>query len=376
MILAKRYFFGFSLWALFFLQPMLLASEVEFLSGQQKPFFGRERLLAMEAPEKHFDTIQMDKAYVKAMPKKSMPEKTVSVKAMVSKAVRRNIVVSVRPYALILQSLLQEGDEISVLVDSGMTAHNFQLRPSHLKKIAAADLVIWGGEQAEPFLAKALAQHTQQLNIMAISNLNLIVGKEQLKNYHNDESTYHVHENNKNQITAHHKVDTHLWFSQANVKEIASAMTNALAYPDSVQRQFEKKLKAVKINKTLDDNQTVLWVYHDAYAYLEQSLGIKNQFVIKKSYNSQPSLAHWKVLTDLLYRYKKNKQSLCIVITPDYVHSSEAKKLNKLLLKTKMKNQTRLIDIDPLASNDDYQDHFSFLKNSNQQLIQCLQSIN
>ena len=62
------------------------------------------------------------------------------------------VLASVHPLALMAASLV-EAEQLSVLLPPGMTPHDFSLRPSDIDVIQNADVIIWSGAQAEPYLS-------------------------------------------------------------------------------------------------------------------------------------------------------------------------------------------------------------------------------
>lgn len=281
-----------------------------------------------------------------------------------AKPASQKIVVSLKPYALLMESIKHEGDEISILLEDGANAHDFQLKPSHLKKIAEADLVIWSGEDAEPNLVKALKNKKNQLVLMDIKSLDLI-------------NTADDHEENALNNHQHLSVDPHIWFSQANALLITLAMADALHYSDealnNIRMHFAQN-QAIESTKNADKNNetahnSALLVYHNAYAYLEKDLKIQHEFVINESHNTKPSLRHWNALKESLQNYKKNNRSVCIISLPNFENSSEAKQLDALLNKTDMKAFSKIVEIDPLASSANYNE---FYRDSKNRLLSCL----
>jgi zinc transport system substrate-binding protein len=288
----------------------------------------------------------------------------------------QKIVVSIKPYALIFESIKREGDTVSILIEDGVTSHDFQLRPSHLRKIAQADLVVWGGETLEPMLAKALKNKKQQLRLNEIKTLELIEVANQ------DEQSDHIHDKN---------IDPHIWLSKKNVQEIAKTMAEGLYYPDKATDQLTTQFLMIDTLESLkkpstqsstsnedndnNDNKnsnSVLMVYHNAYSYLEKDLNIQHSFVINESHNSKPSLRHWNMFKEQLQEYKIQNKNICIVNLPGFEQGSEAKKLHKMLKDKQMEKQTRFVEIDPLASSADYKNYFDFWSDTRKRLLACM----
>lgn len=63
-----------------------------------------------------------------------------------------SVLVSVHPLALVAASVV-DIDHLDVLLPEGMTPHDFSLRPSDIDRIQDADVIVWAGAVAEPYLA-------------------------------------------------------------------------------------------------------------------------------------------------------------------------------------------------------------------------------
>lgn len=66
-------------------------------------------------------------------------------------AAQPRVLASLYPLALVAASLVPS-DQLTVLVPKGMTPHDFSLRPSDIDSIQTADIIIWAGADAEPYL--------------------------------------------------------------------------------------------------------------------------------------------------------------------------------------------------------------------------------
>jgi len=268
----------------------------------------------------------------------------------------QKILVSVKPLALILQSIKREEDVVEVLVTDGASNHDFQLKPSDIKKIAEADLLIWSGAEYEPYLAKSLTSKSRHLNVMALDTLAYIDLA--------DVSTKHgSHDHHQ----THGSRDVHIWFDSNNAIELAKAMAAAAHYPEESTRELERRLKAFEAETNRNDiNKTAasLIVYHDGYRYLERQLGLKHDFVINPDHQLSFGLKHWQAFMQQLEAdIKANKRS-CIITQAGFEKGPLAAKLAN-------RKNIRFVEIDPLAANKDYPDYFSFWLESQDKLKSC-----
>lgn len=296
----------------------------------------------------------------------------------------KNVLVSTQPYALILNSTLPAEIDISVLIEPGASPHDFQLRPSHLKKIAQADLVVWGGESLEPFLAKAFKPTQAQVKVSEIQDLYVIVdgAKDLAQNEAHNHNHDHNHRNsdtNSSPPLGHkaHSIDPHVWLHKHNAQLIALESAKYLDHSEKLIQAIKAKFSAKTDEQTNTNNlqnsqDAELVVYHNAYSYLEESLNIKHDVVLKKSHNNKPTLRDWQAFAERLVLAKNKKKSICIITLPGYEFSSEAKQVEKLLKKTKTYHQARFVELDPLGSQFGNQDYFEFLNKSKRTLLDCL----
>jgi zinc transport system substrate-binding protein len=274
----------------------------------------------------------------------------------------QHILVSIEPYALLINSFKREQDYVSVLLDSKAGVHDFQMRPSHLKKIKDADLVIWGGDSLEPFLSKALENKQRKLAIDSIEGLDRIANKHSVNDFKHDHK-------------AGHSTDPHLWLSQSNALLIAQTVAKRLYYPEEATRKLKAQISLLSaFDKTLSFNtKSVLVIHHNAYSYLEKEIGLAHNFVIKEQHNVNPGLKHWQAFDNLLKKAKKNNSHICFVSAPGFGFGPDAKKIRQLLSKRGLDNSYRYVEIDPLASDQAYSDYLHFLSESKRKLRSCLQ---
>lgn len=62
------------------------------------------------------------------------------------------VLASIHPLGLIAASVTSQ-ENLEVLVPEGISPHDFSLRPSDIDRLQEADVIIWSGRQAEPYLA-------------------------------------------------------------------------------------------------------------------------------------------------------------------------------------------------------------------------------
>ena len=66
------------------------------------------------------------------------------------------VVTSIKPIHSLASYVMDGVGKPDLIVDGFNSPHSFSLKPSHAKMIENADLIIWVGEDLEPFLEKPL----------------------------------------------------------------------------------------------------------------------------------------------------------------------------------------------------------------------------
>ena len=280
-----------------------------------------------------------------------------------NKTTPQKILVSVKPLALIFESFKREGDVVEVLVHDGASNHDFRLKPSDIKKIAKADLVIWSGAEYEPYLEKSLAKKNRQLNIMALDTIDYI-----------DLTNKEKHDHEK-KTHGHGSLDVHVWFDSGNAVALAKAMAKAALYPEYSTAVFEQDFRknhtatvtqtdAQTLGNNLASTKASIIVYHDAYRYLEREIGLKHDFVINPDHQLSFGLKHWQAFMQQLESDLETNKRSCIITQAGFDKSALAARL------ANQKN-IRFVEIDALAADKNYPDYFSFWRENKNKLKSC-----
>ena len=224
-----------------------------------------------------------------------------------------------------------------------MTPHDFQLKLSDLQKIKSADLVIWLGADAEPYLVKLLQQHsTPRIDALNINGIIQLPYRD-LDQWH-QHSEVLDHDRNR---TAHN--DIHFWLSLANnrilVGEVAGYLVQRNLMPAAIAKTKQQKMetKFISIEKSFPLKDTSssrrLLVYHDAFQYLEKELQLHNLGAVVADVESGVGLKRLLILKKRVQRERID----CVLTTPSSNH--------KILKKIFANVSYRTAEIDILAVN-------------------------
>ena len=117
------------------------------------------------------------------------------------------IATSIKPLQLITNQVLGSSGKAELLIDSNQSPHRFQLKPSQLKRMTDADLLIWISDDFETGLRKLqsiLPPQAHRLQLIEQLPASALIGDD-------------------------HNVDGHIWLSVENVALIAQSIARSLA---------------------------------------------------------------------------------------------------------------------------------------------------
>lgn len=172
-----------------------------------------------------------------------------------------NVVASIRPiYALVLAV----GDGViapQLILPGGASAHDFQLRPSDVKKIANADILFWVGPTLETTLTKPIATHranAQVVTLLEDKSIALL--------------PYGYGQNGTD-------MDPHIWLTTINAIAIVDIIAKTLIDADPDNESIYKKnaklaknriksLRRQMIKYLKDISGVPFVVQHDGFSYL------------------------------------------------------------------------------------------------------------
>lgn len=217
------------------------------------------------------------------------------------------ITTSIIPLASIANYIWWDFVEAKALVPSGVSPHSFDLKPNQLIDIEKSDLIVFLWiEHIDWFLNKAIENKTNVLSVK--TGIKFIETSEKHKehNEHKEENEHHEEDENET-----HSTDPHIWGSSENAYIIAKSILDKLVSikPEN-KKDFEENLKNFKSEldsikkdfeeKTKNKKQSNFIVFHDAYNYLFQELGIKNsnKHIFRKNMLNDPNSVELKKIID------------------------------------------------------------------------------
>ncbi|CDL87475.1 zinc ABC transporter substrate-binding protein ZnuA [Xenorhabdus cabanillasii] len=285
-----------------------------------------------------------------------------------------DVVTSIRPLGFIAAAVADGVTDTQVLLPDGASPHDYALRPSDIRKLNQADLVVWIGPDMETFLAKPIEKIAQnkQLELAGLPTIKPLLLKNSEDEHDSNESNQHKHETD-HEHHHHGQYNMHIWLSPEIAEKAAQAIYSRLVeqYPQQKQqlevnlRKFNGQL--VQTNKNISHIlQPVLgqgyFVFHDAYGYFEKHYQLSPLGVFTVNPEIQPGAQRLHYIRTQLVEQKAK----CIFAEPQFrpaVIHAVAKGTN-----------VRIGTLDPLGSgivlNKD--SYMKFITQLSEQYLGCL----
>ncbi|WP_432471457.1 zinc ABC transporter substrate-binding protein ZnuA [Amphritea sp. HPY] len=233
------------------------------------------------------------------------------------------LLASIKPVQLIAESLLGDLAEVELLIPAGSSPHHFSLKPSAIRRMHAADLVLWAGADLERFLVKPVArlerpalallmeddEHVEQL---AVNNT--------AEDEHQDHNSHSGHEHNHG-----HEGNPHFWMKPERVQLAAEKIVHELErrYP-KMREQLERALADFNSRLTVADQQLQqqlqplqdrgFFVFHDAFAGYVEHYGLKQLGYFTVDPGRKPGAKRLGQIRAAL----EQQQAVCVFVEPQF----------------------------------------------------------
>lgn len=245
------------------------------------------------------------------------------------------IMVSIKPFYNICARVMQSVGTPELLLHNNASPHDYQLKPSDIKLLDAANLVIWGGPELEGYLKKPIEniRPTKDMNLAKIPGLKLLSLRtstnwedhEHCSHGHKDCNHNHDHDHAGSHDAQQKFSDAHFWLNPDNAVKIANAIAKRLSSIDPIHARIYKKnaadfareinTKKMQWQKQLKPmHNKPFIVFHDAYQYFEKSFNLNGAGSITLNPEVPPSVQRIKQIQNLL----TEEQVKCIFIEPQF----------------------------------------------------------
>ena len=202
------------------------------------------------------------------------------------------VITSIKPIHSIASSLMSGIDQPELLLKSNASAHTFHLKPSQIRMMSDAHLVITVDKNFEIGLKKAL-KNINSDSLMFVSDID------NLKIFSSRDSIFEEHEEHEEH--GHSNLDFHLWLSQENALLIANSIANRLIQLDPFNeltyntnlQQFNSKMDKLDIdlhNQLKSIKSKRIAVIDDTLQYFEKEQMLKRPVIVTPYHGARLSV--------------------------------------------------------------------------------------
>ncbi|MFM5012909.1 zinc ABC transporter substrate-binding protein ZnuA [Aeromonas veronii] len=237
------------------------------------------------------------------------------------------VLTTIKPLGFIAAAITEGVSEPEVLLPTGASPHDFSLRPSDVRSIREADLVVWVGPELEGFMSKPLANHPHVLTLTQVPGMPLFnyATKDSHDGHQHDDHAAHDHGDEGHEGHHHEGIDPHIWLGPMQAKVIAAAIASELGKQDPANKaRYEANLAAFTAKVDARDkviagqmkavNQKGYFVFHEAYGYWERHYGMSSKGHFTVSPERRPGA---KTLVEIR-KALEEKQASCIYAEPQF----------------------------------------------------------
>lgn len=195
------------------------------------------------------------------------------------------VLVSIAPQKYFLEQVAgKDSFTIVVIVPEGQSPHSYEPTPSQLASMSKAALWFTTGVEFETVLIPKLTAIAPGLTIID-TTAGIQYRNIEAHDHDHDAENEDAHEEDQDNHTDEGK-DPHVWMGLSNVQTQSLTMSNALAerWPERRDMfsfnwmQFSERITALKkelVNKLANNQGSPVFVYHPAFGYLLDELGLK-----------------------------------------------------------------------------------------------------
>ncbi|MGL5286461.1 MAG: zinc ABC transporter substrate-binding protein ZnuA [Aeromonas sp.] len=246
------------------------------------------------------------------------------------------VLTTIKPIGFIAAAITRDISTPEVLLPSGASPHDFALRPSDIRRIESADLVVWVGPDLEQFMVKPLSGKSNTLTLLDIPGLPLHRFSEEEAHEHEHDHNAGAHEEDGHDHDDgdhdehdhdHHAggIDPHIWLGPNLAVPIAKAIVERLSAIDPAnQARYQANLARFEQELALKDKQVAsmmepvkkqgYFVFHEAYGYWERHYGMQAKGHFTVSPERRPGAKTLVAIRKAL----EEQQARCVFAEPQF----------------------------------------------------------
>ena len=193
------------------------------------------------------------------------------------------VIVSLPPLHSLVAAIMGDTGAPHLMLRGGRSPHNAALRPSDLKRLRDAAIIVWVGPTLENFLAKPLAAIKNRSAIITLLDLQSM---KHLARRAGTSWDKHDHDHEAPRGLSGRVIDPHVWLSPINAIAIARSVAEALILKDPANsasykrntRDLIMRIGALeeRLGKSLAPvRRDPYLVFHDAFQYFERHFALQ-----------------------------------------------------------------------------------------------------
>lgn len=228
--------------------------------------------------------------------KKHLPKLALGLSILLgmSGLAQADVVTSIKPLGFIAAAIANGVTPVTVVLPDGASEHDYALRPSDVRRIKNADLLVWVGPEMESFVTRSASQLPANKNL-ELSALPVIqshlVGE--VEDDHDHASAHankltSINSSDRELSDSHSHQGTynlHIWLSPEIALMSATAIHDRLVQLMPAQKsKLDNNLSIFKVSlqdadKEISQQLSAVkdkryYVFHDAYTYFEKHYGL------------------------------------------------------------------------------------------------------
>ncbi|OAN44745.1 zinc ABC transporter substrate-binding protein [Paramagnetospirillum marisnigri] len=190
------------------------------------------------------------------------------------------VLVSIKPLHGLVASVMKGVAEPGLIVAGVNSPHGYAMKPSDLRALEQADLVVWVGKDFETWLAKPLAKVRNRISMRDLPGMLVLDSREGgVWEAHGHAKPKHHHHDD------HDETDSHVWLDPDNAARLVDAVAIRLKSLDPAHAALydanaaETRSRLTRLDSELAARLIPVAskpyvVFHDAQQYFEKRYGL------------------------------------------------------------------------------------------------------
>lgn len=226
------------------------------------------------------------------------------------------VLTTLKPLGFIANAITDGVTETKVLLPTSASPHDYSLKPSDLKQLQSAQLVVWVGDEMESFLAKSIEKLPKE-KVLTLEQIPAI--STSVKQFAEPEEPHQHQEEDEH----HHNQDWHIWLSPEMSLVIAEQIAERLRQqmPEqavSIEQNFAKfkqelTAKQAQLKQQLSPIKSKgYYTFHQAYGYFEHAFDLNSL----GAFTLNPSIPPGAKTLQKIKQHIGQNQAVCLFAEP------------------------------------------------------------